>query len=444
MIITMNIGLATPQAIKKPRPVQDSDFHDDGAPKPEKVELGRLLFFDKILSGNENISCATCHHPLTGTADGLPLSVGEGAKGLGITRDLGSGADAVHERVPRNAPQVFNLGAKHFTVMFHDGRVSVNPAGTNGFDSPTSQLPMGLDNALAAQAMFPVTSATEMAGQLGENAQANAAASDALGGQGGVWDIIALKLQAIPEYVTLFQAAFPDINTASDITYVHAANAIAAFEAVKWRFTDSPFDRYLNNDHHAISKAAKNGLTLFYGSAGCASCHSGAFQTDLGFHSIAMPQIGPGKGQNLPGYTDGRDDLGREAVSLSAEDRFRFRTPSLRNVALSAPYGHSGAYETLEGVVRHHLDPVGSLMNYDQSQVRMPSRPDLDSLDFVVMNDPNRVAAIASSNQLAPQSLTDEQVHNILEFLHSLTDTAALDMRSDVPMKVPSGLPIFD
>lgn len=436
---------AAPQHNLLPPPVQDSDFFDFGASAPEKVELGRMLFFDKVLSGNQNISCATCHHSLTGTGDGLSLPVGEGARGLGVTRDLGSGADAVVERVPRNAPQVFNLGALEFTGMFHDGRVAADASQPSGFLSPAgADLPLGLDNALAAQAMFPVTSATEMAGQLGENAQANAAAAGNLAGPGGVWEIISDKLRAIPEYVTLFQAAYSDILSADDITYVHAANAIAAFEAGQWRFTDSPFDRYLAHDKQAMSQQAKRGMFLFYGDAGCATCHAGAFQSDQDFHAIAMPQIGAGKGDNLPGYSDGHDDFGRERVTGDPADRFRFRTPTLRNIALSAPYGHSGAYDTLEAVVRHHLDPVQSLNNYDPSQVSLPSRADLDAADFVVMNDPARVAAIAAANELAPVALTDKQVQDLVAFLHALTDPAALDMRKDVPKAVPSGLTLAE
>ena len=95
-----------------PRPVSDEDYYDEGQPDPLKVELGKLLFYDKLLSGNLNISCATCHHGLTDTGDGLSLPVGEGGKGLGVTRVTGeASAGGIHERVPRNAPPVFNLGA---------------------------------------------------------------------------------------------------------------------------------------------------------------------------------------------------------------------------------------------------------------------------------------------------------------------------------------------
>jgi cytochrome c peroxidase len=439
------VSVAATQGGPHPPAVDDSDFFDNGPNAAAKIELGRMLFFDKILSGNQNISCATCHHSLTGTGDGLSLPIGEGARGLGVTRGTGSGADAVHERVPRNAPQVFNLGALEFTVMFHDGRVQADASQPSGFLSPAgANLPMGLDNTLAAQAMFPVTSGTEMAGQLGENAQANAAAAGNLAGPGGVLEILAQKLQAIPEYVTLFQAAYPSIVNPSDITYVHAANAIAAFEGGQWRFTNSPYDRYLAHDNQAMSTLEKRGMQLFNGKAGCADCHSGPFQSDQSFHAIAMPQIGAGKGDNLPGYSDGHDDFGLERVTGNPADRFRFRTPTLRNIALSAPYGHTGAYDTLEAVVRHHLDPVASLNNYDQSQATLPPRADLDAADFIVMNDPARVAAIAAANELAPVSLKDSEVDALVAFLHALTDPAALDMRRDVPMAVPSGLPLAE
>ncbi|MCA1791791.1 MAG: cytochrome-c peroxidase [Thioalkalivibrio sp.] len=426
-------------------PVTDADFYDNGRPPAAKVELGRMLMFDKILSGNRNISCAACHHSLAATGDGLSLPIGEGGRGLGITRDTGPGADAVHERVPRNAPPVFNLGAREMEVLFHDGRVQVDASQPSGFRTPAgATLPAGLDNALAAQAMFPVTSMTEMAGQPGENSIADAAAVGNLAGLGGVWEQLALRLQAIPGYVDMFIAAFDDIDAGNDITYVHAANAIAAFESVAWRADNSPFDRFLRGDRGAMSSNAIQGMRLFYTGAGngtsCGSCHSGRFQTDNRFHAIAMPQIGAGKGH---GY-DGHSDFGRAAVSGVITDHYRFRTPTLRNVAVTAPYGHSGAFNDLRAVVEHHLDPVYSISHYDSSQVVMPSRPDLDAVDFVIMDDPARVAEIASANELAPMGYSATEVDRIMDFLHALTDPASLDLRNDVPKSVPSGLPLAE
>ena len=310
-------------------PLTDSDFHDNGAPRESKVELGQFLMFDKILSGNKNISCATCHHPLAGTGDGLSLPIGEGGLGLGVTRDTGSGTDAVHERVPRNGPHVQNEGVKEFTVMFHDGRVSVDVGQPSGFKTPAGDaLPLNIEDVLAAQAMFPVTSATELAGQAGENPIADAAAAGDLAGPDGVWEQLAERLRGIPAYVDLFVDAFDDINDASDSTYAHAANAISAFEPVFWRADNSPFDRYLRGGRNAMSSNAKKGMKLFCRSRGwsasCGDCHSGVLQTDHAFHAIAMPQIGAGRGDGF----DSHEDFGREQVTGNLADRYKFRTPS--------------------------------------------------------------------------------------------------------------------
>lgn len=424
-----------------PAAVTDRDFLHDGSEYPARTALGRALFFDKILSGNGNISCATCHHPLAHTGDGVSLPVGEGGAGLGVTRNTGDGADAVPGRVPRNAPAVFNLGAREFSLMFHDGRVATDPDHPSGFSSPAGDdLPLGLSSPLAVQAMFPVTSGTEMAGQPGENPIADAGAAGNLAGVGGVWARLADRLRAIPGYVDMFVAAFSEIGGPGDITFVHAANAIAVYEANTWRADNSPFDRWLRGDEGALSKDQSRGMMLFYGKAGCVACHSGPFQTDQDFHAIAMPQIGPGKGHGV----DGREDFGREAVTGSVADRYKFRTPSLRNVALTGPWGHDGAYNSLAAVVRHHLDPVAALNAYDRNQAVLPERDDLDDLDFLAHDNPGARAALAAANALAPVDLTESEIARLTAFLGALTDPASIDQRGDVPRSVPSGLPMYD
>ncbi len=462
------VGLAAVPVLAKDNPgkgiganipdaVTDADFRTSDA---AKIELGRLLMFDKILSGNQNISCGTCHHALTDTGDGLSLPVGEGGDGLGKSRNTQDGeATDIPERVPRNAPPVFNLGAHEFKVLFHDGRVSVNmdPEFDNNSHCETpagDDLPDGLENVLACQAMFPVTSGTEMAGQDdglgGENPIAIAAAAGNLAGPGGVWQQLAERLRAIPEYVTLFAAAFDDVNDAADITYVHAANAIAAFEGANWRADNSPFDRYLRGDKKAMTRNAVEGMKLFYGGdsngQACADCHSGKFQTDHDFHAIAMPQIGAGRGSdsNPTDGIDDHEDFGREQVTGDAADILKFRTPSLRNVALTAPYGHAGAYNTLRAVVEHHINPAYAVQNYDQSRAVLPPDDDLSPLDFLVMDDPDLVNYIEIHNELEPFTYLPQDVDLIIEFLHALTDPSSIDLRDDQPFTVPSELPLAD
>lgn len=168
-----------------------------------------------------------------------------------MTRDTGTGEAAIKQRVPCNAPARFNLGAREFTRLFDDGRVELDPDLPGSFRSPADALlPIGLDNVLAVQAMFPVTSATEMAGQTGENPVAEASAA---GDLPTAWERLAQRFRAIPECVELFQAAFPSIQDAGQITFVHAANAIAAFETVFGRADQSPFDHFLRGDGGALA-----------------------------------------------------------------------------------------------------------------------------------------------------------------------------------------------
>ncbi|MCF7970715.1 MAG: cytochrome-c peroxidase [Methylococcaceae bacterium] len=426
--------------------VNDNDFYPRNS---SKEELGKLLMFDKILSGNQNISCASCHHPFTDTGDGLSLPVGEGGQGLGVVRDTGSDSDAIIERVPRNAPHLFNVGAKEFNTLFFDGRVKHDVNQVSGFMTPAgNNLPIGLDNPLAAQAMFPVTSATEMAGQAGENPIANAASIDNLAGNDGVWNLLAERLRNNPEYVALFVSAYDDINQASDITFVHAANAISAFEAKTARCTNTLFDRYVQDDEKTtVSQEVLEGAEIFYNTdkGNCASCHSGPFQTDQKFHAIGVPQIGPGKGDNLPGYTDGHDDFGLERVTANPADRFKFRTPTLRQIAFTGPWGHDGAYSDLEAMVRHHLNPVTALNNYTTNNATLISRPDLNAIDFVAQNDPVRRAAIEAAIEIEPRDLSDEEITKLMAFLnYGLTDFDCLNLNKDIPARVPSGLPVAD
>lgn len=417
-------------AAEFPNPVTHSDFPADPFPT---VLLGRDLFFDPILSGNRNIACSTCHHGVNGTGDGLPLGLGEGGAGLGPDRK-GQATSPARAHIPRNAPALFNLGAAEVTTLFHDGRVARDASARMGHAMPPGRaLERPVSGALAAQALLPILSPEEMAGAPGENPVADAVAADRIRGLNGAWQMLAARVEAIPSYRRRFDAI---IGPDEPIHITDIANAIAAFEAYEFRASDSPFDAFLAGRSAALTPPQRRGADLFYGAAQCAGCHAGALQTDHGFHAIAMPQIGPGKGHGPPGA-----DHGRAAVTGDPADAYRFRTPSLRNVALTAPYGHAGAYATLEQVIRHHLDPAAALAGFDPATVRLPAldRPGTVPATGV---DAAETASIAAASEIALPPLTHAQIADLVAFLDALTDATAITGRLGAPAQVPSGLPV--
>ncbi len=417
-------------AVAGPLPRADAVFP---APDMDQVRLGQLLFYDPILSGNRDVACATCHHPRLGTTDGVSLGIGDGGIGIGPARRPDP-ANPPEQRIPRNAPALFNLGAAQFTTLFHDGRLQLDPTRPGGIRTPLGEeMVAGFDSILAAQAMFPVLAPDEMAGHYAENEIARAVRMGFLTGPDGAWARIAARVEAIPAYRAAFDTV---IGAGQPIAFTDIANAIAAFVSFEWRADDSLFDRHLR-DGTPLPAPARAGMALFYGKAGCDACHSGQLQTDHDFHAIAMPQIGPGKAARFERH---HRDTGRMRVTGRDADAYRFRTPSLRNVTETAPYGHDGAYATLEAVIRHHLDPVGSLGAYDPAQTILPG-PAFAS-DFAVMQDAREVAAIAAANELAPQRLSDEEIGQIIAFLATLMDTTSLTGRLGIPKSVPSGLPV--
>ncbi|WP_435230103.1 cytochrome-c peroxidase [Pseudopelagicola sp. nBUS_20] len=416
-----------------PERLQPSDFIEFD---PAQAQLGQLLFFDPILSGNKNIACATCHHPEHGTSDGVSLGIGEGGSGLGPERLPGKGDGRIIKRIPRNAPGLWNLGARQIDVMFHDGRVSVSDVYNNGFDTPAQEwLPEGLNSILAVQALFPMTSQFEMAGDPKEN-EVGGAVYDRID---AVWSIIAKRVRIIPEYADKFVEVFEDVDTALDIDISHIANALAAFEATEFQSFDSPFDAYLAGVKTALSNDQLAGMDLFYGKANCSNCHSGSLLTDQKFYALMLPHFGPGKTRQWDSIVR---DVGRMGASDRLEDAYRFRTPSLRNVALTAPYGHNGAYRTLKGIVRHHLDAPSSFTKWRVENAMLPNVPWLEAADFLSMQDARERERLGRRLDLAPSDLTGTEIFHIIEFLNALTGTASVKGRLGRPERVPSGLEV--
>jgi cytochrome c peroxidase len=326
-----------------------------------QVELGRLLFWDKVLSGNRDIACGTCHHPDYGTSDGVALGVGAGASGIGPDR-AGPG-----ERMRRNAPALFNLhGAR---ALFHDGRVE---ALAEGFRTPQgAALPEGLESLLAAQVASPLLSPGEMAGTGNEIAEAVAAGDAAL-----ALERLTARVLAVPAYARRLEALAGDRPPG----FADIANAVAAFVVFEWRSDDSPYDRALAGQ--PLEGAAARGQALFEGAAGCAACHAGPLQTDWAFHATG----------------EAGADAGRAAVTGVAGDAGALRTPSLRNVALTAPYGHDGRAASLPAFLETH--PAGGAV---------PDAADREAL---------------------------------YQFLLALTGDGAMAGRLGIPVAVPSGLPV--
>jgi len=437
LLMLMNLVLLDSMLFAKQlsdiKEVSGSDFR----PVSEsRVKLGRLLFYDNILSGNSNISCGTCHHHKHHGSDGVSLGVGEGGSGIGLKRTSGKEDSRIKKRIPRNSPALFNLGAKEIRVMFYDGRLSLGDEYENGFNSPAEEwLHEGLENLLAAQALLPIASEFEMAGNSGEN-QVVGAIYDRID-KG--WPIIAKKVRVIPEYGKLFVAAFDDISDPTQVKITHIANAISDFINFEWRSYDSPFDFYLKGDDHALSPKQKRGLELFYGKAQCEQCHQGKFFTDQKFYALALPQFGPGRTRIFDPYVR---DVGRMGETDALEDAYRFRTPSLRNVALTAPYGHNGSYSTLKGIIRHHSDPINSLQNWDPSQVILPKAEWLEDIDFVVLADRLERERLKSCLDIEPIDLSDEEVSDLVSFMHALTGEKSIWGKLGRPDQVPSGLPV--
>ena len=305
------------------------------------------------------------------------------------------------------------------------------------FDTPAEgATPAGLHSALAAQALFPVTSRVEMRGETGDtdiNGVTNELAAIADDDLPAQWSALMDRLRAVPGYVSLFAAAYPDVPSA-DLGIEHAVNAIAAFETEKFSSFNSPFDAYLRGDDNALTDQQKQGALLFYGGARCAQCHRGTLLSDFAFHNIAMPQVGPGVG------TDAPLDLGRFNETANPADRFRFRTPILRNVALTGPWTHSGAYTSLHAVVAHYRNPAAALRNYDPGQLRGDLQSQVSvqqQLDAGILNnlDPRLVP---------PPQLNNQDVADIVAFLNSLTDPNVRALAGSRPATVPSGLPVTD
>lgn len=336
----------------------DVNFPADNPYSEAKQELGRLLFWDPILSGSMDVACATCHHPDFGYADGLARSRGVGAQGIGNVRRGGTLID-------RNAPTIINTGF-------------------NGIEMSTAydplDAPMFWDSrtiSLEDQAIEPILSAVEMRGpDIAEDE---------------ILDLVVQRLINIQDYRDLFQLAFGS-NT---ITVERVAQALSTFQRGVVS-NNSRFDQYMRGNENILSRQELNGLISFI-EVGCADCHSGAMFSDFELHTLSVPN--------------------NRINDAGINGDYAFRTPSLRNVELTAPYMHNGEFRTLNDVLGFYDDI---------------SRRNGNS------QNPN-----VNNNQIADDArnldLNNNEINNIVAFLRTLTDENFDDL---IPSDVPSNLTI--
>ena len=329
-----------------------------------KVELGRLLFWDPILSGNNDVSCATCHNPNFGYADAIPLSIGVGGRGLGPQR-------VGNTRAGRNSPTVLNTGLNGWIDE------DIFPRAEDA--------PMFWDiraRSLEEQALGPIANAEEMRGDAYPEDEAI--------------DVVVGRLAAIPEYVTLFAAAF-DVDPDEAVTATHLARAIGAFER-HLSTPDSAFDRWLAGDDDAMTPQQIRGFDTFR-RVGCDRCHTGPMFSDYRLRRIGAPN-------NTGNATDDGDGT------------FRFRTASLRNIGRTAPYMHGGTFANLTQVFAFYRRPG---TQPPRGQGVLPAN--IGPLDRDVLG----------------LRFNGQDEADMATFLASLTDITVDTVR---PAAVPSGLPV--
>jgi cytochrome c peroxidase len=281
----------------------------DNPTTPEKIELGRLLFYDPILSGQKDVSCASCHHPGYGYAESQEVSIGVNGIGLGEMRTFKQPNTIPFVR--RNAHSILNT--------------AFNGIDTEGNYDP-QKAPMFWDlrvEGLENQSLEPIKNLEEMRGHTYETEV--------------TLDSVVNRLRNIGAYKQLFREVFSD--TAA-ITAINISKALAAFER-SLVANNSRFDQYMRGDKKALSSLEKEGYAAFIKS-GCAKCHNGPMFSDFKLHVLGVA-----------------DNEKVKVADTGANGSYAFRTPTLRNLRYTDPYMHSGKLKTLRQVLEFYEDMAG-------------------------------------------------------------------------------------
>jgi cytochrome c peroxidase len=392
-------------------------------------DLGRLLFFDTILGLNNDNNCSGCHSPTSGFGDTQSIAIGIENNGI-------VGADRAGPRNQRRTPTVAN-SAFYPTLMWNSrfAALSNDPFANSAgflFPAPEGLTLSYLPHLLDAQAFIPPTERVEVAGFRfpGDNF--------------AIRDEVLRRINVVPEYRNRFGKLFQSVRAGGPITFDMVGQAIAEFEFTLV-FANAPIDQFARGQCNALTDEQKRGALLFFGKARCVDCHkvSGASNemfSDFSQHVIGVPQIAPVSG-NVTFDGPGQDeDFGLEQVTGDANDRYKFRTSPIRNVALQPAFFHNGAFTRLEDAVRHHLDVFTSARNYNPAAagvdpdlaVRMgPIEPVLERVDPILET---------------PIVLTQEEFRQLVDFVRNgLLDQRAKpeSLRNLIPKYVPSGFPVL-
>ncbi|KHQ49990.1 cytochrome-c peroxidase [Mameliella alba] len=358
-----------------------------------KFRLGERLFFEPLLSGHGDRTCATCHVLALATVDGAALETH-----LDVSPEWLPGAPA------RNVPDLWNRDHNDVSTMLWDGRLqAVAAADEGGLELPEPLPTTGFENLMALQSVRPIFIPAEM---LGEPGAGNVLVPEARGTPvpEAVLSRVASRLYKVDErgketetYQRLFRKSY-GVGAADEVRPAHLGNALAHYIEIAFQSRDTPWDRYLAGDLSALSADQKSGALIFYGIGRCAVCHAGDVFSDFGFHSVGVSDIREEK------------DLGRFYATGLAEDRFLFRTPPLRNVTLTAPYFHNGQGKTLSEAIQQHLNPYQFARAYAEGGEHLMGPAEIDAIAPI----------------LAPRSMiTYAQVELLIAFLKSLEDRRA-------------------
>ena len=430
------------RAISREALTGDPRSGDEPSIRHPLAQLGKKLFFSKSLSANFDVACASCHHPALAGGDKLSLPVGVGAKKpdlLGPGRERKGGKPTVQ----RNSPTTFN-SAFYKEVLFWDGRVAQLSSGISTPDSaaPWEADPLAGDDLVAAQSRFPVTATEEMRGHdflVGaDNEALRTRLAERIGDYGaGAGEI---EDNRWPEE---FRAVFgEDLPRSQLVTYDNIALALSTYQRSQI-FVNSPWKAFVDGDYDAISDKAKRGALVFFeekplvgfdAEVACSECHAGDRFTNEDFHASGFPQIGPGRGEK--GAATG-DDRGRGNLYSSETQDYRFRVPSLLNVANTGPWGHAGSYGTLRDVVAHYdlLDERVDAYFAGGGWCKLDQFKDLNNCQgLYTQAKSNTAKAVAKAladneagNGIPRIDFTEAEIDQLVAFLKTLTDPCIED-----------------